>query len=336
MENGADQVTSTLDHLAPAVPPPGKAFRRDVGHTVFSRPTDVHRSQIQASERTASELTLARRRVGLSVTDLARRVHVSRPSVSMWEKGARRAGRAYWPALGAALELSLDQVAALFHGYPPSRYDRLRLPSLAPTRRASGRTQRDLAAEVGVAASSLSTWEGGAAVPAVHARALARALGTDVTRLSEPPPREVAVEPDLRPLRRLRRDAGMSQREAAALLGIAIGTLARYESGERSTPVPVVRAMARSYRRPVREVLQHGGVALVPLPTAAVWSPEVRPQAIRALRTTEGLSKEGLGRLIGRSGQAIRRWEDGAGLPDAASVRRLEVVFRLPPGKLGR
>jgi transcriptional regulator with XRE-family HTH domain len=334
---GADQVTSTLDPLAPAVPPPGTTIRRDGGHTLSSRPPDVHRPTGQSLGRTASALTLARRRVGLSVTDLARRVHVSRPSVSMWEKGARRAGRAYWPALGAALKLSVDQVAGLFQGYPASRYDGLRLPSLAPTRRASGRTQRDLAAEVGVAASSLSTWERGtAAVPTVHARALARALATEVTRLAAPPPSEMAAGPDLRPLRRLRREAGMSQREAAAHLGIAIGTLARYESGERRTPVPVVRAMARAYRRPIRDVLQHSGVALPPLPAAATWSPADLPKAISALRAAEGLSKDGLGRVIGRSGQTIRRWEDGAGLPDAASIRRLEVVFRLPPGRLGR
>jgi DNA-binding XRE family transcriptional regulator len=123
----------------------------------------------------------------------------------------------------------------------------------------------------------------------------------------------------------------MSQREAAAHLGVAVGTLGRYEAGQRTTPLPVVRTMARIYRRPLREVLQHSGVAVEPLPAGRSWSPTELPQVIRALRTAAGLSTTELGRAVGPSGALLG---EGAGRPSADIRRRLELLLALGPGSL--
>ncbi len=167
-------------------------------------------------------------------------------------------------------------------------------------------------------------WES-AGVPVPHAVAaqLEEMLATDLTELVLPP--APPAVPDPRPLRRLRRQAGMTQREAAAHLRIAVGSLARYEAGQRTVPVSVIRRMAVAYRRPFDEVLGHSGHQPVPLPPGPSWGPADLPEAIRSLRTTAGMSKDGLGRILGRSGQAVRSWE--------ATMRRLELLFGLPTGR---
>jgi transcriptional regulator with XRE-family HTH domain len=161
---------------------------------------------------------------------LGRALHVSRPTVSMWEHGTRGVARHYWSALGAALGLTDDEVAALFTAQMPARLDGTRLPSLGRVRRAAGVSQHALAASVGVAPTTVSMWEtAGVRVPLPIAPELARVLDTEVDRLASEPP---APGPETRPLRGYRRAAGMSWREAAAHLGIAVATLARYEAGQ--------------------------------------------------------------------------------------------------------
>jgi transcriptional regulator with XRE-family HTH domain len=153
---------------------------------------------------------------GVTVTDLARAVHLSRPTVSMWEKGTRRPARHYWLALGSTLGLAPDEVAALFVDHPPSRLDGEPLPSLGLLRRRRGLTQRALARLAGVAPTTLSMWETTRTrVPPGVAEELARVLDVALTELTASPQRSPCADP--RPLRRLRKQAGMSQREAAAV-----------------------------------------------------------------------------------------------------------------------
>jgi transcriptional regulator with XRE-family HTH domain len=278
-------------------------------------------------------LTEARTAAGLTISQLARALHLSRPTVSYWEKGVRRPARAHWPRIAAVLGLDEAEVAALFADHPPARLDAVPLPCLASVRRRAGVTQRALAERVGVAPTTLSMWEtAGVAVSAALAARLAAALDTDASRLAAQPPAASVRDP--RPLRHMRREARMSQREAAAHVGIAVGSLARYEAGERRAPVAVARRMAAAYRRPVSEVLSACGIALLPLPAGVRWRPEDLPKALRAARIAAGLTKVALGRAIGRSGQAVRSWETGRSRPGPAVCRRLEVVLGLPAGKL--
>jgi transcriptional regulator with XRE-family HTH domain len=285
--------------------------------------------------RTTRQFTLteARTAAGLTITQLARALHVSRPTVSYWERGVRRPARSLWSRLGAVLGLDEAEIASLFADHPPARLDGRPLPSLASVRRRAGVTQRALAQHVGVAPTTLSMWEtAGIAVSPAMASRLADALDTEPETLAADP--VVGPVRDPRPLRHMRREARMSQREAATHLGISMGALARYEAGQRCAPVPVARRMASAYRRPVADVLTACGIELLPLPARVRWRPEELPEGIRAARTAAGLTKVALGRAIGRSGQAIRGWENGRSRPDVAMCRRLEVVLGLPAGKL--
>jgi transcriptional regulator with XRE-family HTH domain len=275
----------------------------------------------------------ARRAMGLTMAEFARAMHVCRTTVSLWEKGHRRPARYRWPLLGAVLQLQPDEVAGLLTDHPPARHDGMALPSLAVVRQRSGLTQRAVAQSVGVAPTTLSTWENaGVPVPPVAAERLARVLNTDLACMAaEPSSARVA---DRRPLRRLRKDAGMSQREAAAHLGIAVGTLARYESGARQTPVKVVRSMARMYRRPVGDVLRHSGITLPAVPGRTPWLLTEVAGGIRAARTLAGMTKVELGRALGRSGQAVHGWETGRTRPNSRTCRRLELLLGLFVGAL--
>jgi transcriptional regulator with XRE-family HTH domain len=279
----------------------------------------------------ASTLTAARIDAGLTVSELAAALHVSRPTVSMWERKDRAVARHYWPVLATALRLTEAQVAAFFTGCLSSRSDSIRLPALGRARRAAQLTQRGLAERLGVAPTKLAMWENARVpvTPETTAR-ICTELAVDLADLVAEPP----ALPDARPLRQYRRAARMSRVEAAAHLRVSIGALARYEAGERRTPVRIVRRMARVYGRTVDEVLAHSGSTLLPLPAGRRWCPEELPLVLTALRTAAGLTKAGLGRAVGRSGQAVAGWEAGRSRPSPAMCRRLEVVFGLAAGRL--
>jgi transcriptional regulator with XRE-family HTH domain len=265
------------------------------------------------------------------MTELARALHVARPTVSRWERGGRRAARHYWPALATALGLTVDEVGDLFANSPPARFDGIRLPALASARRSVGVSQRALALRLGVAPTTLAMWErAGVRVPLGIAFEVASILAVELDTLAALPP---AAEPDPRPLRRLRTAAGMTRSEAAAHLAICVATLARYEAGQRRVPVGVLRRMATAYRRPVRELLELAGCHLMPLPSGRRWQPADVPPAIRALRVAAGMTKVELGRTVSRSGQAVAGWEAGRSRPTPATCRRLETVFGLPRNK---
>src|SRR5215218_5125983 len=103
-----------------------------------------------AAVRTAADLTRS---------SLSSVLHVSVSTVAAWERGSRVPGRRYWPSLATSLCVTEQQVAALFSAGPPSRLDCESLPALASARRRAGLTQRALAAEVGVATTTLAMWE---------------------------------------------------------------------------------------------------------------------------------------------------------------------------------
>jgi transcriptional regulator with XRE-family HTH domain len=200
-------------------------------------------------------------RARMTIADLARAVHVARPTVSLWESGRRRPARHHWPALAAALDLEPVQVGHLFPDHPSARLDTQRLPGLAAQQRRRGLTQAMLAARVRVAPSTLAMWETRhVPVPLGTVHHLARVLHSDAARLSAPALE--SVSPDPRPLRRYRRRAGLSQREAAAYLGISLASLARYEADLRRPSVTTARAMAATYRQSFDDIAAACGIAL--------------------------------------------------------------------------
>jgi transcriptional regulator with XRE-family HTH domain len=144
----------------------------------------AHRGSAAVGAPAGRPLTRARVAAGLTLTELARAVHVTRPTVAMWEAGTRQAARCYRAGLARALHLEPAQVAALFAGYPPARDDRVVLPGLARARRRAAFTQREVAQRVGVAATTVSMWESaGIPVPADVAAQLEQLLATDLAAL---------------------------------------------------------------------------------------------------------------------------------------------------------
>jgi transcriptional regulator with XRE-family HTH domain len=309
-EDSAPLATATLARSGSGVPPLGRS----------ASPKTL------TDALTAASMTRAR---------LARMMHLTRPTISGWEKGRRRPARHYWPSLGKALGLTLAEVAVLFADHPPARGDGTPLPSLAFARRRSGMTQRALARSIGVAPTTLAMWEtAGVRVPLGIIDEIAHVLEVDVPRLVSEPPSRAPADP--RPLRRLRKSRGMSQREAATHLGIAVATLARYESGDRLLPIKLARRMAALYRCPTAVVLSHGGRSLPPLPPGRVWRADQVPEGIRAARLSVGMTKVELGRALGRSAQAVHKWERGETRPTTATCRRLEAVLGLSSGQVPR
>lgn len=100
-------------------------------------------------------------------------------------------------------------------------------------RRTAGLTRQGLAAGVGVSPATVKAWETGARapLPATQVR-LADVLGVGFEDLEVPG----RADPDLRGLRVA---AGLTQADAAALLGVERSVLKRVEAGAELPPDPV-------------------------------------------------------------------------------------------------
>jgi len=285
--------------------------------------------------RGASELCRARLGLGLSHTQVALKIGVTPATVSRWENGHRLPSPRLRSALAAPLRMTPAELDHLPEPAPGGRWDGHALPGLRALRAAAGLSQRACAEAMGVTGATVNRWENGAGrVPRRRAGALAAVLGvslqvllTDGGRPSTAPPRARS------PLSDLRRARGMTQREAAALLGISVGSLSRYETGHRDVPVVVARAAAQVYRQPLGRVLLAAGVGLPTFP-ARPWTRSALPAVLRAARLHRGLTTAGAARLIRVSPQTISRWEGGTSELPVAACPRFEVVYGLPPGSL--
>lgn len=60
--------------------------------------------------RSRPELRRARRRLGLSQSDLAKKLRVTTGAVSLWEAGLRSPGDALLPAIATALSLPVEEL----------------------------------------------------------------------------------------------------------------------------------------------------------------------------------------------------------------------------------
>nr|WP_165640344.1 helix-turn-helix domain-containing protein [Klenkia brasiliensis] len=296
---------------------------------------DRVRTSRTSGGRGASELCRARLRLGLSHTQVARKVGVVPATVSRWENGARLPSPRIRPALAAALRITPTELNQLLVPIPGGRWDGHVLPGLRTLRTGAGLTQRGCADALGVSGATVNRWEQGACrVPRRRVEDLAAVLGVSVTHLLCEAGRPATTP--LRPesaLASMRRKTGMTQREAAALLGVSVGCLSRYEGGHRPLPVAVAVLAARIYRRPVAHVFTAAGLRLPRYP-ARPWTRSTMPAALRAARLHRGLSTAAASRLIGVSPQTLSRWEAGTSELPAAARTRLEAVYALPPRSL--
>jgi transcriptional regulator with XRE-family HTH domain len=299
---------------------------------------DRVRTELTSGGAGASPLCRARLAAGLTMTQVATRTGVSPATVSRWENGRRRPSPAYLPALARVLRVTPEQVVALLDPSTAGRSERHLLAGLGELRRATGWTQRAFAAALGIGTSTANRWEHGrAGVPVDRVPAVAGLLGLAPADLLERAARASLPRAEaLPPLARFRIGAGMTQQEAAHVLGVSVRTLRRCEYGRRGVDLGRARDMARCYRRPLAQVLR---AARTPVPEVLAdprWTVGDLPAVLEALRGSSGLSAAELGRRLGISGRQVRGWELGTAVPPRAACQRLELLFRLPPERLCR
>jgi transcriptional regulator with XRE-family HTH domain len=114
--------------------------------------------------------------------------------------------------------------------------------ALTKLRRDRGLTQDALAERAGLLQTNICGLERGRHRPSIHTvHALARALGVAPDVLfAQPPPN---------PLVRLRIKADLTQREAAALLGLPISSYAMLEHPDAEIPPAATRALSAAVKR---------------------------------------------------------------------------------------
>ncbi|MCW2579678.1 MAG: helix-turn-helix protein [Blastococcus sp.] len=285
----------------------------------------------------AAPLCRARLAVGLTMTQLARKLGVDPSTVSRWENGVRTPPPELLPRLADALRVTPEQLGGMLATSPPRRSDGAVLPGLGRLRMERGFTQREFRAAVGIGPTTVNAWEcGRVRVPADRLATVAAVLGLDrdtLLALATPPP---PARTDERPLVALRRAAGVSQRELAHYVGASIRTVAHWEAGTRPVPLAAVRPMARCLRCPVRTVLAAARLQLPRVPHPATWTPADLPGVLAVLRRSSGWSAADVGRRVGVPGRTVRGWETGAARPPAAMAQRLESIYEVSRGRLGR
>jgi transcriptional regulator with XRE-family HTH domain len=285
----------------------------------------------------AAPLCRARLAVGLTMTQVARKLGVDPSTVSRWENGVRTPPPEVRARLADVLRVTPEQLAGMLAASPSRRSDGAVLPGLGRLRGDRGLTQRAFRNALCIGPTTANAWEHGKVrVPADRLATVAAVLGLDrdtLVALATPPPPPRREE---RPLVALRRAAGVSQRELAHYVGASVRTVAHWEAGTRPVPLAAVRPMARCLRRPLRVVLTAAGLELPRVPHPATWTAADLPGVLAGLRRSSGWSAADVGRRVGVAGGTVRSWETGAARPSASAAHRLERIYELPQGRLGR
>jgi transcriptional regulator with XRE-family HTH domain len=293
-----------------------------------------HRRPGRGAPADAPLLTRARLAAGLNRVELGRALHVGPAAVYQWERGNVRPAAGLLPGLAQALGLSRAQLDDALADHPPCRHDGEKLPSLGTVLRGQGLSRREVGQLLGIAGSTTFEWETGRRrVPTWAVRRLSVACGMDPDVLVAHARRE-KHPPPVRTLMALRRQARMSRKEAAAVLGISPTTLARFESGQRSMGLPAARALARVYRVPLSRILVAAGLTPPAVLLARDWGLEPLPTILTELRKAAGLSMSEVARFTGVSHSTVRRWESGQSTPGAHTLATLELRYQLQRRRL--
>lgn len=164
-------------------------------------------------------LRRARLRARVTITALAKELSVSESAVRWWERATvvpRARGREILHAL-TRLQAQSD---------PRRTVSGRTARRLRAARAATGWSQTQLAAALGVSQSTVANWEAGRGLTLENARRTYRLL-----RGTQPSPR---LEP--RRLQELRALRGWSQPELAQRVGVSVATIKRWEAGRTDVP----------------------------------------------------------------------------------------------------
>lgn len=136
-------------------------------------------------------------------------------------------------------------------------------------------------------------------------------------RLTAPVPPDPAYPQHLTTIgdhvRQRRLDRGLTQRQAAGEIGVAYGTLRKWESGDTAE-------VAIRYWPGVIRFLGYD-----PMP-----EPQTLGEKLQAARRRCGLSQEKLAKLIGVHESTIYGWESRGRRPIGGAVRKLKRFLRSP------
>jgi transcriptional regulator with XRE-family HTH domain len=293
-----------------------------------------HRRPGRPAPPDASPLMRARLAAGYNRVDMGRALHVAPATIYQWEQRNVRPSVGLLPDLARVLGLTAHALHEAIADYPPCRHDGAKLPTLGGALRRRGVSRRRVGELLGIAYSTAFEWETGRRrVPVWAVRELSRECRISVDSLLEEA-RHTHAPARVRALTAMRRDVRMSQKEAAAILGISPTTLARYERGERSMALPVTRGMARLYRVPLSRVQAAAGLTLPAILLAPAWSNRELPTVLTELRRAAGLSMNQVARFTGVSHSTVRRWETGRSTPSSQALTKLEFRYHLTPRRL--
>jgi transcriptional regulator with XRE-family HTH domain len=289
------------------------------------------------------DLRVRRRRLGLSVDQVAERLQVHPSTVLRYERLDRAPAPATVQALASTLDLPRRDVARFFdparggEGAAPAGVRGIGLRAL---RRRCGISARAVAAWTDVNVSTVYNWENGQArIPQQLVARLAELLELGPAELTAAlraavvtPPAPTRRRP-VHPLVRLRRRAGLSQAAAAEQIGYSRDSLGRWERGVEP-PLHALRLLATLYGVHLSRLAAALGIKPPQQLDRRTWASGGLAEVLRVLRSWSGLTQRELAARCGCSVDAVRSWEAGRSVPRPPLRAALEMTFRLDDGAL--
>lgn len=208
-------------------------------------------------------LRALRRRAGVPVRRIARRLGVRTATVYNWEAGRVRIPESHVPALAAILDTEVPALTRQLIAAPATR-PRPPVPQLRRLRRRTGLSQEVVARRIGTTRHRLGSWERGEQPPLWAVRRMAVVYGVPVSRVARAAGVGASPLLDVRQwsggdlaevLRTLRSWSGLTQRAVAARCGSHPSSVRAWENG-RSVPRPRSRErLERLYGLPAGALL---------------------------------------------------------------------------------
>jgi DNA-binding transcriptional regulator YiaG len=174
---------------------------------------------------------------------------------------------------------------------------------LAGIRLAAGASQRAVAAILGVAQVTVSSWERGRCHPPADAAERWREVCAQAARQHPRRDRRPTIEPA--ELRRIRAETGATQQGVAAVIGVPPDTVSRWERGQ-CRPGPDVTD------RVWRDACTQAAAQHPPKPSGPSRRAQViDPAQLLQMRLAAGASIGWLATVLGTASSAVRSWETG-------------------------
>ena len=203
---------------------------------------------------------------------------------------------------------------------------------LRRARELSSLTRAEVAAELQVSQESVRRWEQGGSKPsAAVVQAYLRVVGSDVVPVEEPADAELDAEApgDLvgAAIRRRRLERGLTQVDAAALLGVGQATLAGWEIGRARPGRDLAPAIAEFLGADLAEVEAQLRRPL----TVEMANWPLFGRIVGERRLTLQLDRPELASRMRVSPRTIAAWETGEKVPNNSHLARLAEVLGVAP-----